>query len=234
MTDDVLRQLLRDNSVEGAANRYFDQAHNPAQRPPQSAAAAASTSGKRAAAAPSREAKHQRLSGADVPSGPTAVGAPPAAKASAAATKPLAERMRPSQLDELLGQGDALDAVLRSALANDRLPSLILWGPPGCGKTSFAACVAGATRRIFRSLSAAKSGVASIDARAAAKLTFPLLRLRCSATGASIRLPKQINQPCIPGGGDSNGAPMMLLRGPIVPFIIYTGYIMIADVCIGL
>ena len=70
--------------------------------------------------------------------------------------------MRPSNLDQLLGQGDALDAVLRSALAQDTLPSLILWGPPGCGKTSFAHCVSTATRRIFRSLSAAKSGVAEL------------------------------------------------------------------------
>ena len=62
----------------------------------------------------------------------------------------------------LLGQSDALGSVLSQALANDRLPSLILWGPPGCGKTSFAACVAASTQRLFRSLSAAKAGVAEI------------------------------------------------------------------------
>lgn len=77
-------------------------------------------------------------------------------------SRPLAERMRPSHIDELLGQEEALSSVLRAALQGDRLPSLILWGPPGCGKTSFASCVAGATRRCFRSLSAAKAGVAEL------------------------------------------------------------------------
>lgn len=70
--------------------------------------------------------------------------------------------MRPTAIEELYGQGEALDAILKSALAADRLPSLILWGPPGCGKTSFASCVAGTTRRLFRTLSAAKSGVSEL------------------------------------------------------------------------
>ena len=69
--------------------------------------------------------------------------------------------MRPKLLQELLGQEDAL-VGLQQALLEDRLPSLILWGPPGCGKTSFAHCVAQATQRPFRSLSAAKAGVAEL------------------------------------------------------------------------
>ena len=76
--------------------------------------------------------------------------------------KPLAERMRPSTLEDLVGQSDALDRVIRQAVAADRLPSLILWGPPGCGKTSFAACVARSTRQIFRSISAARVGVSEL------------------------------------------------------------------------
>lgn len=68
---------------------------------------------------------------------------------SAAAAGPLAERMRPQTLSDLVGQEEALGDVLRQAVQEDRLPSLILWGPPGCGKTSFAHCVAGSTRCNF-------------------------------------------------------------------------------------
>ena len=70
--------------------------------------------------------------------------------------------MRPRVLDDLLGQDEALSDVMRAAMSNDRLPSLVLWGPPGCGKTSFASVIASSTRRIFRSLSAAKAGVAEL------------------------------------------------------------------------
>lgn len=94
---------------------------------------------------------------------PSASGGSSAAlPAATPSSKPLAERMRPSRVADLFGQGEALDAVLKGALAADQLPSLILWGPPGCGKTSFASCVAGSTRRLFRTLSAAKSGVAEL------------------------------------------------------------------------
>ena len=53
---------------------------------------------------------------------------------------PLAERMRPRSLDEFIGQDDTL-ATFAPLLAEGSLPSLILWGPPGCGKTSFATVV---------------------------------------------------------------------------------------------
>ena len=82
---------------------------------------------------------------------------PATAACASSATTPLAERMRPKVIQELLGQEDALGSVLRQAVREDHLPSLILWGPPGCGKTSFAHCVAAGTKRAFRSLSAAKA-----------------------------------------------------------------------------
>lgn len=169
-SDDALLLLLRDSSVEAAANRFFDEGVPKASLATFAGAAQQLNSGKRAAGAEPiapAQGKHQKRAAASCFSAPAALSAQSAPAASSApmakaSTKPLAERMRPTHLDELVGQGEALDAVLRQALEHDRLPSLILWGPPGCGKTSFAACVAGATKRIFRSLSAAKAGVAEL------------------------------------------------------------------------
>ncbi len=87
---------------------------------------------------------------------------PPAGEASA----PLAERMRPRTLDEFLGQ-DALigpGRPLRQAIDQDRLQSVILWGPPGTGKTTLARLIAGATRAHFVSFSAVLSGIKDIRA----------------------------------------------------------------------
>jgi putative ATPase len=77
---------------------------------------------------------------------------------------PLAERMRPSTLDEFVGQGHLLgaDRLLRRAIEQDRLTSLILWGPPGSGKTSLAKLVARQTRAHFVALSAVLAGVKDI------------------------------------------------------------------------
>jgi putative ATPase len=74
---------------------------------------------------------------------------------------PLADRMRPRTLDELVGQEEALgpDTPLRRALEADELPSLILWGPPGSGKTTLAHVVRRRTRAHFEALSAVLSGV---------------------------------------------------------------------------
>ncbi len=77
---------------------------------------------------------------------------------------PLADRLRPETLDAFFGQ-DALvgpGRFLRRAIEEDRLPSLILWGPPGTGKTTLARIVARATGRRFVALSAVQSGVADI------------------------------------------------------------------------
>jgi putative ATPase len=77
---------------------------------------------------------------------------------------PLAERMRPTSLDEVLGQAHVLGpgTLLRRAIESDRLPSLLLWGPPGCGKTTLAQVIARTTRSELRSLSAVDSGIRDI------------------------------------------------------------------------
>jgi putative ATPase len=81
-----------------------------------------------------------------------------------AARAPLAERMRPRVLDEVLGQELLLreGAALRSLAESDALPSLILWGPPGCGKTTLARVLASGTGARFEPLSAVMAGVNEI------------------------------------------------------------------------
>ena len=77
---------------------------------------------------------------------------------------PLAHRMRPSSLEEFVGQEKILAAGggLRSAIENDKLSSMIFFGPPGCGKTSLARTIAGSTRANFKQVSAVSSGVADL------------------------------------------------------------------------
>ncbi len=77
------------------------------------------------------------------------------------ADTPLADRMRPRSLDEVVGQ-DALvgqEGVLRSLLARGELPSMVFWGPPGCGKTTLARVLAAAADAEIVSFSAVLSGV---------------------------------------------------------------------------
>jgi putative ATPase len=82
----------------------------------------------------------------------------------AGADAPLAERMRPRTLDEVAGQRAVVgpDGFLRRAIAADRVPSLVFWGPPGCGKTTLARLVAEATRAEFVPFSAVTSGIQEI------------------------------------------------------------------------
>ena len=77
---------------------------------------------------------------------------------------PLAERIRPATFEEFVGQQHIMaeERVLRRAIAADRLPSCIFWGPPGSGKTTLARLVAGATQAHFEPVSAVTSGVADL------------------------------------------------------------------------
>ena len=74
---------------------------------------------------------------------------------------PLADRMRPQDFDEFVGQEDVLaeGQPLRIAIEQDRVPSLILWGPPGAGKTTLANLIAKKTQATFVPFSAVLSGV---------------------------------------------------------------------------
>ena len=80
------------------------------------------------------------------------------------AAAPLAERLRPQHLDEVVGQRHLLadGRPLRVAFESGRLPSMILWGPPGVGKTTLARLLAGATQAHFIVLSAVLAGVKDI------------------------------------------------------------------------
>jgi putative ATPase len=77
---------------------------------------------------------------------------------------PLAARMRPRSLDEFAGQADVLGPgrALRRAIEADAVPSMILWGPPGSGKTTLAEIVARRTGAYFERLSAVSAGVADL------------------------------------------------------------------------
>ncbi|HVZ25509.1 MAG TPA: replication-associated recombination protein A [Sediminibacterium sp.] len=77
---------------------------------------------------------------------------------------PLAERMRPRQLQELAGQDHLTGEgkVLRNAIEQGKLPSMILWGPPGVGKTTLAFIIAQTLDRPFYQLSAISSGVKDV------------------------------------------------------------------------
>ena len=79
-------------------------------------------------------------------------------------SKPLAYRVRPKTLEEFVGQEHILgkDKILYRTIKADRLSSIILWGPPGCGKTSLAKVISETTKYKFMRINAVTSGVSDI------------------------------------------------------------------------
>ncbi len=77
---------------------------------------------------------------------------------------PLAERLRPKSLDDYMGQKHLIGqgAVLRKAIGSGNIPSMILWGPPGVGKTTLASIISQTLKRPFYTLSAINSGVKDV------------------------------------------------------------------------
>ncbi|GAA1594263.1 replication-associated recombination protein A [Kribbella hippodromi] len=80
------------------------------------------------------------------------------------ASRPLADRLRPQTLEDVVGQDQLLapDAPIGRMIAAHRLVSMVLWGPPGCGKTTIARLLAERTGLVFEALSATFSGVADL------------------------------------------------------------------------
>ena len=99
--------------------------------------------------------------GARPPNEPTLLEAAARRGHLSAPPAPLAERMRPRSLEEVLGQDTLLRGgrLLRDAIEKDRVPSLILWGPPGSGKTSLAHVISRMTKTEFVAFSAVLGGV---------------------------------------------------------------------------
>lgn len=79
-------------------------------------------------------------------------------------SQPLAYRMMPKTLDDYVGQEHILakDKILYRTIKADRLSSIILWGPPGCGKTSLAKVISNTTKYQFAKLNAVTAGVSDI------------------------------------------------------------------------
>jgi putative ATPase len=115
---------------------------------------------------------------------------PPAPDAAAAGPRPLADRLRPRSLEEVAGQEHLLgpDGALMRMLARGSLASLILWGPPGVGKTTIARLLAARAGLVFVSISAVFSGVSDL------KRAFDEARLRKRAGRGTLLLVDEIHR----------------------------------------
>ena len=77
---------------------------------------------------------------------------------------PLAERMRPARLEDLIGQEHLVgpNGIIKKVIATGNVPSMILWGPPGVGKTTIANIIANEVKRPFHTISAISAGVKDV------------------------------------------------------------------------
>jgi putative ATPase len=104
--------------------------------------------------------------------------------------RPWADRLRPASLAEVAGQDHLVgpDGTLTRMLASGRIPSIILWGPPGTGKTTIARLLAGQTGLIFEQMSAIFSGVAEL------KKAFDTARMRREQGKATLLFVDEIHR----------------------------------------
>ncbi|ORX47148.1 P-loop containing nucleoside triphosphate hydrolase protein [Hesseltinella vesiculosa] len=129
-------------------------------------------------ASPDDEAARKRRTSVDqpLPSTPTVKRA---RKEALAATMPLAAKVRPQTLDGFVGQEELVgkNGLLRRLIKADKIPSMVLWGGPGCGKTTLARIISKTTRSRFVELSATSHGAADV------KKAFDEARGHLSLTG---------------------------------------------------
>ena len=118
---------------------------------------------------------------------------------------PLAARMRPRTLDEFVGQEHIIGEgkLLRRAIEADKLfSSIILWGPPGTGKTTLAQVIANSTKSQFETISAILAGKAELGESVKAQATYTSRIIKTSSVISRLPRPKQPRKPCSSMGCD--------------------------------